>query len=74
MDRDGWKGEIVQTVKGFEERRIENAEVKHAARHMEEVTPLPGKGSKEDLTCNICGHICLSKAGMDNHKIIPKST
>lgn len=64
--------EIVQAVKSFEERRIEKAEVTRAARYMEEVTPLPGKGSKKDPSCNICGRIYLSKADiasyMQSHK------
>lgn len=42
--RNGWKAEIVQAVKDFGERRIENEEVKRAVRHNEEVTPPPRKG------------------------------
>lgn len=42
-DRDEQSHEIMQAVKGFEERRIENVEIKCVARYMEEVTSLPGK-------------------------------
>lgn len=40
--------------------------------NMEEVTPLPGRGSKEERTCNICGPICMSKAShMKSHQNVP---
>lgn len=54
-------------MKSFEERGIEMAEVTRAARYTEEVTPLPGKGSKKDLSCNICGRIYLSKANIASY-------
>lgn len=71
-DTDGWRGEIVQAVKGFEGRRIENAVVKRSAMNMEELTLLPGRGSKEVMTCNICGRICISKAiHIKSHQNVP---
>ena len=67
-DRGKWISVILNGVKDFEERSRGYAEVKRAAKYMKEVMPLPGKGSKEELTCDYCGRICLSRAGLMSHE------
>lgn len=65
--REPWRDEVMQVVKGSEERRNDYAEVNHAAKYGVIVTSLPQKGSKIILACNICGHTCLDKAGLTSH-------
>ena len=35
---------------------------------MEDVNPLPEKGTKESLSCDECGRVCFSKAVLVNHE------
>ena len=59
-DRDKWKQSIFQGVKTFEGENVARAELRRACRKFEAVPDTP-------WSCNVCGRVLLSKAGLVNH-------
>lgn len=65
-DRASWRQQIHKGVAGFEEARVNHAQIKRAAR----------KGDKDVLAtstysffpCLSCDRLCLSKAGLKSHQ------
>ena len=59
-DRDTWRQSIFQGVKSFEEESVARAELRRACRNFEAVPDTP-------WSCDVCGRVLLSKAGLVNH-------
>ena len=59
-DRDKWRQSIFQGVKTFEGENVARAELRRACRKFEDVPDTP-------WSCDVCGRVLLSKAGLVNH-------
>ena len=65
-DRNAWRNAVFKACVSFEKNRIENCKLKRALRKgITENIPL---NLSQELTCDICGRITLSKAGLISHK------
>ena len=64
-DRPLWRKMIYDYTTSFEQKRIAHSIKKRDARKMKDIDmPIC---LKSELTCTICGRICLSKAGLKSH-------
>ena len=69
-ERSSWRTISTNALKEFEGFRIQHQELKRAVRKGESVDI----ANKPDLTCNSCGRVCLSKAGLKSHMKSHNST
>ena len=67
MERNSWRNTIHQGRRSFEEARIKYEKLKRSARKGFEFEFPTIKGDRLQLTCEICGRVCLSKAGKLSH-------
>lgn len=61
----------MQAAKGFEEKRSDNAKIKHAAKHGMVVSSLTQNVSKVNVPCNNCGSIRAGLTGHSNSQWLP---
>ena len=66
-NRTGWRRLVHVKSKEFQHNCIKHAQLKRRARKMDNIEPSPNRGTKEELTCTICGRVTLSKAGFVSH-------
>ena len=64
-NRSVWRKLIFDGCKAFEQRRIEHSISKRALRK-QDTSAIP-EGLQSDHLCNVCGRVCLSKAGLVSH-------
>eukprot|EP00106_Octopus_bimaculoides_P005451 XP_014772893.1 PREDICTED: PR domain zinc finger protein 10-like [Octopus bimaculoides] len=66
--REKWKKKLcMKAKKEFERKRMEHAKIKRKMRKGDRNDVLASINERDDLTCDECGKICLSKAGQKNH-------
>ena len=63
--RPTWRKLVRKGCSVFEEKRVERAVLKRALRKQDE-SEVP-VDVQEELKCNVCGRILLSRAGLVNH-------
>ena len=61
--RSRWRRQIRDGVDSFERVRISHEELKRAARKR-----ATGMVSSKVFVCNVCGRVCMSKAGLISHQ------
>lgn len=66
-DRSNWRKLLYDGTQTSECSRLAHAELKRAARKMENIAPPSYRGSRIELTCGVCGRVTLSKAGLTSH-------
>ena len=63
-----WRKLVMEDCIEFEQKRVDHAVLTHAFRKQESANVV------QELKCNICGRILLSKAGYANHLKSPRYT